>query len=223
MEKTASVWSNGRLVATVKTGPRKIGCEGIGWIELPQDRFQWRDLLFYRNYFLLNSFDISNDSWNRARNFLNIRLITKPSGTPQLSLLMGLSKLERNNCYYNDNQPSEEGPSQLPISYIANRPHKSDIVDNVQSTVSVGSFLTSWVTISFSRKTLHRGAGWLSGWLDHCFSTFCTLLHAVHIVKQDVLGRTNRLLVLIRHGPHRKRRLQQFFIAAPINDRGIHR
>jgi hypothetical protein len=29
--------------------------------------------------------------------------------------------------------------------------------------------------------------------------------------KKEVLGRTNRLLSLIRHGPHRKRRVQQFF------------
>jgi hypothetical protein len=29
--------------------------------------------------------------------------------------------------------------------------------------------------------------------------------------QQEVLGRTNRLLTLIRHGPHWKRRFQQFF------------
>jgi hypothetical protein len=29
--------------------------------------------------------------------------------------------------------------------------------------------------------------------------------------KQEVLGRTNHLLSLIRHGPHRKRSVQQFF------------
>jgi hypothetical protein len=29
--------------------------------------------------------------------------------------------------------------------------------------------------------------------------------------KQDILGRTNRRLSLIRHEPHRKRRIQQFF------------
>jgi hypothetical protein len=29
--------------------------------------------------------------------------------------------------------------------------------------------------------------------------------------KQEVLGRTNHLLSLIRHGPHWKRRAQQFF------------
>jgi hypothetical protein len=53
---------------------------------------------------------------------------------------------------------------------------------------------------------------------------------------QEVLGRTNRLLSLIRHGPHWKRRVQQFFYCClyirysgnvsteplPINDRGIH-
>jgi hypothetical protein len=68
------------------------------------------------------------------------------------------------------------------------------------------------------------------------------------IIKQEVLGRTNRLLSLIRHG-HWKRRAQQFFYSCvcthyrgnvsteplpsndggnfteplPINDRGIHR
>jgi hypothetical protein len=31
------------------------------------------------------------------------------------------------------------------------------------------------------------------------------------ILKQEVLGRTNRLLSLIRHGPHLKRGVQQFF------------
>jgi hypothetical protein len=31
------------------------------------------------------------------------------------------------------------------------------------------------------------------------------------ITKQEVLGRTNRLFSLIRHGPHGKRRVQQFF------------
>jgi hypothetical protein len=53
---------------------------------------------------------------------------------------------------------------------------------------------------------------------------------------QEVLGRTNRLLSLIRHGPHWKRRVQQFFYCfvciryrgkvstepSPSNDRGIH-
>jgi hypothetical protein len=52
---------------------------------------------------------------------------------------------------------------------------------------------------------------------------------------QEVLGRTNRLLSLIRHGPHWKRRVQQFFYCCvciryrgnvsseplPSNDRGI--
>jgi hypothetical protein len=55
------------------------------------------------------------------------------------------------------------------------------------------------------------------------------------ILKQEVLGRTNRLLSLIRHGPHWKRRVQQFFYCCvcirysdnvfteplPSNDRGI--
>jgi hypothetical protein len=31
------------------------------------------------------------------------------------------------------------------------------------------------------------------------------------MLQQEVLGRTNRLLSLIRHGPHWKRRVQQFF------------
>jgi hypothetical protein len=53
--------------------------------------------------------------------------------------------------------------------------------------------------------------------------------------EQEVLGRTNRLLSLIRHGPHRKRRVQQLFYCCvciryggdvptdplPSNDRGI--
>jgi hypothetical protein len=38
----------------------------------------------------------------------------------------------------------------------------------------------------------------------HVYLTACRLL------KQEVLGRTNRLRSLIRHGPHRKRRAQQF-------------
>jgi hypothetical protein len=36
----------------------------------------------------------------------------------------------------------------------------------------------------------------------------------VGIIEQEVLGRTNRLLPLIRHGPHRTRRLQQCFFVA---------
>jgi hypothetical protein len=53
--------------------------------------------------------------------------------------------------------------------------------------------------------------------------------------KQEVLERTNRLLSLIRHGPHSKRRAQQFFYCCvcipfrgnvsteplPSNDRGV--
>jgi hypothetical protein len=53
--------------------------------------------------------------------------------------------------------------------------------------------------------------------------------------KQDVLGRTNRLLSSVRHGPHWKRHVQQFFYCCacirhrgnvsteplPSNDRGI--
>jgi hypothetical protein len=41
----------------------------------------------------------------------------------------------------------------------------------------------------------------------------CTWLYSQH-TEQEVLGRTNHLLSLIRHGPHRRRRLQQFFVAA---------
>jgi hypothetical protein len=33
----------------------------------------------------------------------------------------------------------------------------------------------------------------------------------IRYFKQEVLGRTNRLFSLIRHGPHRKRRVSQFF------------
>jgi hypothetical protein len=54
--------------------------------------------------------------------------------------------------------------------------------------------------------------------------------------KQGVLRRTNRLLFLVRHGPHVKRRVQQFFYCCvyirgrgnvfteplPSNARGIH-
>jgi hypothetical protein len=53
--------------------------------------------------------------------------------------------------------------------------------------------------------------------------------------KQEVLGRTNRLLSVVRHGPHWKRLVQQFFYChvriryrgnvstepLPSNDRGI--
>jgi hypothetical protein len=60
---------------------------------------------------------------------------------------------------------------------------------------------------------------------------FCKIVQAV----QEVLGRTNRLFSLIRHGPHRKRRVQKFFYCyvciryrgnvstepLPSNDRGI--
>jgi hypothetical protein len=55
------------------------------------------------------------------------------------------------------------------------------------------------------------------------------------IIRKEVLGRTNRLLSLIRHGPQRKRCIQQFFCCCacirchgnvltemlPRNDRGI--
>jgi hypothetical protein len=54
------------------------------------------------------------------------------------------------------------------------------------------------------------------------------------LILQELLGRTNRLLPFIRHGPHRKRRVQQFFYCCvciryhgnvsteplPSNDRG---
>jgi hypothetical protein len=38
--------------------------------------------------------------------------------------------------------------------------------------------------------------------------------------KQEVLGRTNRLLSLIRHGPHWKQRIQKFFYCVCIRYRG---
>jgi hypothetical protein len=49
--------------------------------------------------------------------------------------------------------------------------------------------------------------------------------------KQEVLGRMLAYFPTIRHAPHRKRRLQQFFLCRgnvftellPSNDRGIHR
>jgi hypothetical protein len=40
------------------------------------------------------------------------------------------------------------------------------------------------------------------------------------ILKQDFLGRTNRLLCLIRHGPHWKRRAQHFFYCVCMRYRG---
>jgi hypothetical protein len=43
----------------------------------------------------------------------------------------------------------------------------------------------------------------------HIYSYGCKTCHLT--LKQDVLGRTNRLLSLIRHGPHWKQRVQQFF------------
>jgi hypothetical protein len=60
-------------------------------------------------------------------------------------------------------------------------------------------------------------------------------VHERSNVKQEVLGRTTRLLSLIRHGPHWKRRVQQFFYCClciryrgnvsteplPSNDTGI--
>jgi hypothetical protein len=62
-----------------------------------------------------------------------------------------------------------------------------------------------------------------------------TVFFKVLLLKQNVLGRTNRLLSLIRHGPHWKRRVQQFFYCCvcirfrrnvsteplPRNDKGI--
>jgi hypothetical protein len=67
----------------------------------------------------------------------------------------------------------------------------------------------------------------------HIFNTF----HAAYYLKlkKKVLRRTNRLLSLIRHGPHWKRRVQQFFYCCvciryrgnvsteplPSNDKGI--
>jgi hypothetical protein len=68
-------------------------------------------------------------------------------------------------------------------------------------------------------------AHWRESWVDPRTSL------------ESVEKRTNRLLSLIRHGPHGKRRVQQFFYCCvciryscnvsteplPSNDRGIHR
>jgi hypothetical protein len=73
-----------------------------------------------------------------------------------------------------------------------------------------------------------------------CTPRFSFVLSAIineqseSIAKQEVLGRTNRLLSLIRHGPHWERRVQQFYCCVciryhgnvsaeplPSNDRGI--
>jgi hypothetical protein len=68
-----------------------------------------------------------------------------------------------------------------------------------------------------------------------CFGGFSHILRYFTKCIQEVLGRTNRLLSLIRHGPHRKRHVQQFFYCCvciryrgnvsteplPGNDRGI--
>jgi hypothetical protein len=32
-------------------------------------------------------------------------------------------------------------------------------------SIKGGNFFTSWVTVSFSRRTLLHGSGWLVGWL----------------------------------------------------------
>jgi hypothetical protein len=67
----------------------------------------------------------------------------------------------------------------------------------------------------------------------YVYSNSCRM--PVRIKLQEVLGRTNRLLSLIRHGPHWKRRVQQFFYycvciryrgnvsteSLPSNDTGI--
>jgi hypothetical protein len=84
---------------------------------------------------------------------------------------------------------------------------------------------------------------------DKLFLTFKFLIHKGYIERarslakshletliKQVLGRTNRLLSLIRHGQHWKRRVQQFFYCyvciryhcnvstepLPSNDRGVH-
>jgi hypothetical protein len=73
-----------------------------------------------------------------------------------------------------------------------------------------------------------------SVWLFNC-PDFIFTSHSFCIIEQEVLGRTNRPLSLIRHGPHRKQRVQQWFYCCvciryrgnfsteplPSNDRGI--
>jgi hypothetical protein len=68
-------------------------------------------------------------------------------------------------------------------------------------------------------------------------STGTILPLPISSIKQEVLGRTNLLLSLIRHGPHWKRRVQQLFYCCvcirycgnvsteplPSNDGGMHR
>jgi hypothetical protein len=62
------------------------------------------------------------------------------------------------------------------------------------------------------------------------------ILYVTFEYLQEVLGRTNRLLSLLRHGPHWKRRVQQFYCCGcicyrgnvsteplPSNKRGIHK
>jgi hypothetical protein len=47
-------------------------------------------------------------------------------------------------------------------------------------------------------------------WCDYVNTWLFIFLPAFLTFKQEVLGRTNRLLFLIRHGPHWNRRVQQF-------------
>jgi hypothetical protein len=49
-------------------------------------------------------------------------------------------------------------------------------------------------------------------WFNNVFSTR-NLLDPYSL--QEIVGRTNRLLSLMRHGPHWKRRVQQFFYCCP--------
>jgi hypothetical protein len=73
--------------------------------------------------------------------------------------------------------------------------------------------------------------------LPICWVIYTSALNEIkYMDKQDVLGRTNWLLSLIRHGPHRKRRVQKFLYCSvysscrgnifteplPSNDRGLH-
>jgi hypothetical protein len=75
----------------------------------------------------------------------------------------------------------------------------------------------------------------------HTYTQKCNLIRLLNfwltflILKQEVLGRTNRIVSLIRYGPHWKRRVQQFFYCCvcipyrgnvsteplPNSDRGI--
>jgi hypothetical protein len=82
-------------------------------------------------------------------------------------------------------------------------------------------------------KLYHVSTIWYGNTLHDSFITF---RKTISIWVQEVLGRTNRQLSLIPHGPHRKRCVQQFFYCCvrircsgkvftkplPSNKKGIH-